>query len=160
MAHAKISRSTKPNQQSEVKDPLTLGQHIAAVLAHPDTPGNLFDAMGMALCDLQKREIVDTPEFIQTLLDLNKKYGKPDEQEERVGVIVLTQLGANILGAIQLVQKVTGLSANRSRDLVKSIPKDLLADVDPEEAQAIKKQFAEIGCTVRFDKLIEEGGAA
>jgi len=43
MAHAKISRTHKSNQQSEVKqDPLALGQHIAAVLAHPDIPEKIY----------------------------------------------------------------------------------------------------------------------
>ena len=148
MAKAKPTTTPKSDQQ--------LGTLIAAVLAHPDTPENLYNAIGTSLADLQKREIVDTPEFIQTLLDLNKKYVKPEEEQARA--VVLTQLGADILGAIKLVQKVTGLSTKNARDLVKSIPKDLLVDVDPEEAEAVKKQFAEIGCSVRFDRL--EGGAA
>jgi len=149
MAVRKVAQASKSNQQQ-------LGTLIAAVLAHPDTPVNLYDAIATAIADLQKREIVDTPEFIQTLLDLNKKYVKPEE--EHGGVVVLTQLGADILGAIKLVQKVTGLNSTEARDLVKSIPKPLKDDVDPEEAEAVKKQFAEIGCTVRFDR--PQGGAA
>ena len=56
MAHAKISRTHKPNQQSEVKeDPLTLGQHIAAVLDHPDTPEKIYNGIVDGLNELQTR---------------------------------------------------------------------------------------------------------
>jgi hypothetical protein len=79
MAHAKVSARQSTKQE---KSDQQLGTLIAAVLAHPDTPGNLYDAIGTALCDLQKREIIDRPEFIQTLLDLNKKYVKPEEERE------------------------------------------------------------------------------
>ena len=45
MATRNVSRTPKPNQQSEVKqDSLTLGQHLAAVLDHPDTPTKIYTA--------------------------------------------------------------------------------------------------------------------
>jgi len=84
MAVRKVSarqytKQEKSDQQQH--GPSTLGKLIAAVLAHPDTPKNLFEAMGTAICDLQNHRICDRPEFIQVLLDLNKKYGKPEEKE-------------------------------------------------------------------------------
>jgi hypothetical protein len=72
MAKAKVSHPQKSDQP--------LGTLIAAVLNHPDTPQPLYDAMVNELSSLQTNKIVDTPEFIQTVLDLNQKYGDPEQE--------------------------------------------------------------------------------
>jgi len=78
MARPKVS-----HLQESQKSDQQLGTLIAAVLNHPETPEGLYDAMVNELSALQTSEIADTPEFIQVvlLLDLNKKYGKPEEHE-------------------------------------------------------------------------------
>lgn len=84
MAKAKVSHlqeTQKSDQQTEVKqDPLTLGQHIAAVLAHPDTPEHLFNQIVDGLNELKTGEVSNSAQFIQAVIDRHREL-HPEEQE-------------------------------------------------------------------------------
>src|SRR5262245_35939391 len=70
MAQAKVSQS----QLNPKSDQQPLGELLAAVLNHPDVPGKVYDGIVDGLSTLQRNEVVDSPEFIQMLLELDKKY--------------------------------------------------------------------------------------
>jgi hypothetical protein len=65
MAKANVSRTHKPNQQSEVKqDPLPLGQHLSAVLNAPNLPVGLHTGIWDCLGDIPTADLMDEPEFL------------------------------------------------------------------------------------------------
>ena len=166
MAHAKISQpqqTEKSDQQSVKQDTLTLGQHIAAVLDHPFTPAKIYNGIVDAIHDLMNRDVHSDAQFIQAVIEKTNELEKQNQAASGLGPhvgVVLTHAGTNKIEAIELVKKVTGLSLEESRDLVDSVPKALKNDVGQEEAEAIKEQFAKIGCTVILGRAIPVKGGA
>lgn len=59
----------KETPQSQPAAELTLGQHVAAVLNHPDTPSKVYNALGDALADMYSNSfITDSAELCQALI--------------------------------------------------------------------------------------------
>ena len=64
--------------------------------------------------------------------------------------VILTSAGAAKLNVIKLVREVTGLGLKEAKDLVDNAPKPIKEKVTPEEAEALKAKFAEVGATVEL----------
>ena len=62
--------------------------------------------------------------------------------------VVLTSTGANKINVIKAVREVTSLGLKEAKDLVDGAPKTVKEGVGKEEAETIKKKFAEAGATV------------
>ena len=62
----------------------------------------------------------------------------------------LTEVGADKIKVIKVVREVTSLGLKEAKDLVESAPKPLKEGVNKEEAEAIKKKFAEVGAKVEI----------
>ena len=62
--------------------------------------------------------------------------------------VVLTAVGGNKIGVIKVVREVTSLGSEGSKDLVEAAPKPVKEGVSKDEAENIKKKFAEAGATV------------
>ncbi|HTC95535.1 MAG TPA: 50S ribosomal protein L7/L12 [Terriglobales bacterium] len=62
--------------------------------------------------------------------------------------VVLTSTGANKINVIKAVREVTSLGLKEAKDLVDGAPKTVKEGVSKEEAETIKKKFAEAGATV------------
>jgi large subunit ribosomal protein L7/L12 len=62
--------------------------------------------------------------------------------------VVLTAVGANKIGVIKVVREVTSLGLKEAKDLVEAAPKAIKEGVTKEEAENIKKKFAEYGATI------------
>src|SRR5579859_2057682 len=62
--------------------------------------------------------------------------------------VVLTSVGANKINVIKAVREVTSLGLKEAKDLVDGAPKTVKEGVNKEEAENIKKKFAEAGATV------------
>ena len=62
----------------------------------------------------------------------------------------LTEVGAEKIKVIKVVREVTSLGLKEAKDLVESAPKALKEGVNKEEAEAIKKKFAEVGAKVEI----------
>ncbi len=62
--------------------------------------------------------------------------------------VVLTAAGANKINVIKAVREVTSLGLKEAKDLVDGAPKTVKEGVSKEEAETIKKKFAEAGATV------------
>src|SRR6185295_6703188 len=60
----------------------------------------------------------------------------------------LTEVGADKIKVIKVVREVTSLGLKEAKDLVESAPKPLKEGVNKDEAEAIKKKFAEVGAKV------------
>src|SRR5688572_11207040 len=71
----------------------------------------------------------------------------PAEEKTEFNV-VLTAVGGNKIGVIKVVREVTSLGLKEAKDLVEAAPKPIKEGVSKDEAEAIKKKFAESGATV------------
>ena len=71
----------------------------------------------------------------------------PAEEKTEFSV-VLTAVGANKINVIKAVREVTSLGLKEAKDLVDGAPKTVKDGVSKEEAETIKKKFADAGATV------------
>lgn len=71
----------------------------------------------------------------------------PAEEKTEFSV-VLTNVGGNKINVIKVVREVTSLGLKEAKDLVDGAPKTVKEGVSKDEAEAIKKKFAEAGATV------------
>jgi len=71
----------------------------------------------------------------------------PAEEKTEFNV-VLTAVGGNKIGVIKVVREVTSLGLKEAKDLVEGAPKAVKEGVSKDEAENIKKKFAEAGATV------------
>ena len=71
----------------------------------------------------------------------------PAEEKTEFNVI-LTAVGGNKIGVIKAVREVTSLGLKEAKDLVEAAPKAVKEGVSKDEAENIKKKFAEAGATV------------
>jgi large subunit ribosomal protein L7/L12 len=71
----------------------------------------------------------------------------PAEEKTEFNVI-LTAVGGNKIGVIKVVREITSLGLKEAKDLVEAAPKPIKEGVSKDEAEAIKKKFADSGATV------------
>jgi large subunit ribosomal protein L7/L12 len=69
-------------------------------------------------------------------------------EEKTEFTVVLTAVGSNKINVIKAVREVTSLGLKEAKDLVDGAPKTVKEGVNKEEAETIKKKFAEAGATV------------
>ena len=80
MAEANVSQSNSSNQ-SLADQPLS--KLLEAVMAHPDTPNELYNAIGDATSPNGQdfKGFSDSAEFFQTLINWRKNHADPDSKE-------------------------------------------------------------------------------
>src|SRR6201995_2235160 len=71
----------------------------------------------------------------------------PAEEQTEFSV-VLKDVGSNKINVIKAVREVTSLGLKEAKELVDGAPKPLKEGVSKEEAETIKKKFADAGATV------------
>ena len=69
-------------------------------------------------------------------------------EEKTEFTVVLTAVGANKINVIKAVREVTSLGLKEAKDLVDGAPKTVKEGVNKEEAENIRKKFADAGATV------------
>ncbi len=74
--------------------------------------------------------------------------GAAAAEEKTEFTVVLKEVGANKINVIKAVREVTSLGLKEAKDLVDGAPKNIKEGVSKEEAETIKKKFAEAGATV------------
>jgi len=74
--------------------------------------------------------------------------GAAPAEEKTEFSVILTGIGANKINVIKAVREVTSLGLKEAKDLVEGAPKPIKEGVNKEEAETIKKKFAEAGATV------------
>ena len=62
--------------------------------------------------------------------------------------VILKDVGAKKIEVIKAVREVTSLGLKEAKDLVDGAPKNIKEGVTKEEAETIKKKFADAGATV------------
>jgi large subunit ribosomal protein L7/L12 len=73
----------------------------------------------------------------------------PAEEKTEFSV-VLTTVGSNKINVIKVVREVTSLGLKEAKDLVDGAPKTVKEGVNKDEAETIKKKFAEAGATIEL----------
>ena len=71
-------------------------------------------------------------------------------EEKTEFTVVLKEVGANKINVIKAVREVTSLGLKEAKDLVDGAPKAVKEGVSKEEAETIKKKFADAGATVEI----------
>jgi len=74
--------------------------------------------------------------------------GAAPAEEKTEFTVVLKDVGANKINVIKAVREVTSLGLKEAKDLVDGAPKTVKEGVGKEEAETIKKKFADAGATV------------
>jgi len=74
--------------------------------------------------------------------------GAAPAEEKTEFAVVLKEVGANKINVIKAVREVTSLGLKEAKDLVDGAPKTVKEGVSKEEAENIKKKFAEAGAMV------------
>jgi large subunit ribosomal protein L7/L12 len=69
-------------------------------------------------------------------------------EEKTEFTVVLKDVGANKINVIKAVREVTSLGLKEAKDLVDGAPKAIKEGVSKDEAETIKKKFADAGATV------------
>jgi len=69
-------------------------------------------------------------------------------EEKTEFTVVLKEVGSNKINVIKAVREVTSLGLKEAKDLVDGAPKTVKDGVSKEEAETIKKKFADAGATV------------
>jgi large subunit ribosomal protein L7/L12 len=64
--------------------------------------------------------------------------------------VILKDVGAKKIEVIKAVREVTSLGLKEAKDLVDGAPKNVKEGVTKEEAETIKKKFADAGATVEI----------
>jgi large subunit ribosomal protein L7/L12 len=62
----------------------------------------------------------------------------------------LVEIGADKIKVIKVVREVTSLGLKEAKDLVEAAPKPLKEGVSKDEAESIRKKFAEVGAKVEI----------
>jgi large subunit ribosomal protein L7/L12 len=71
-------------------------------------------------------------------------------EEKTEFTVVLKEVGANKINVIKAVREVTSLGLKEAKDLVDGAPKTIKDGVSKDEAETIKKKFAEAGAAVEI----------
>jgi large subunit ribosomal protein L7/L12 len=76
--------------------------------------------------------------------------GAAPAEEKTEFTVVLKEVGGNKINVIKAVREVTSLGLKEAKDLVDGAPKTVKEGVSKEEAETIKKKFADAGATVEI----------
>jgi len=71
-------------------------------------------------------------------------------EEKTEFTVVLKSAGANKINVIKVVREITSLGLKEAKDLVDGAPKTVKEGVNKEEAEAMKKKFADAGAEVEI----------
>jgi large subunit ribosomal protein L7/L12 len=74
--------------------------------------------------------------------------GAAPAEEKTEFAVVLKDVGANKINVIKAVREVTNLGLKEAKDLVDGAPKTIKEGVSKEEAETIRKKFADAGAGV------------
>src|ERR1700743_3816009 len=74
--------------------------------------------------------------------------GAAPAEEKTEFTVVLKDVGSNKINVIKAVREVNALGLKEAKDLVDGAPKTVKEGVSKEEAETIKKKFADAGATV------------
>ena len=69
-------------------------------------------------------------------------------EEQTEFSVILTGAGANKINVIKVVREVTSLGLKEAKDLVDGAPKPIKEGVNKDEAETIRKKFADAGASV------------
>ena len=71
-------------------------------------------------------------------------------EEKTEFTVILKEVGGNKINVIKAVREVTSLGLKEAKELVDGAPKNVKEGVSKEEAETIKKKFADAGATVEI----------
>ncbi len=76
--------------------------------------------------------------------------GAAPAEEKTEFTVILKEVGANKINVIKAVREVTSLGLKEAKDVVDGAPKAVKEGVSKDEAETIRKKFADAGATVEI----------
>lgn len=111
----------------------------------------------MELCELAKELNIkfDLPAVQMSPVAAQAPQASEAVEEKDEFDVYLTSIGSNKIGAIKVLREVTTLGLKDAKDRVTEVseaskPFIIKEAASKEQAESLKKQFAEIGATVEF----------
>lgn len=74
----------------------------------------------------------------------------PQEEEKTDFEVILKNVGDKKINVIKVVREVTDLGLKEAKDVVDKAPASVKKGVSKEEAETIKKKFAEVGAEIEI----------
>ena len=103
------------------------------------------------LADFLKSEYGIEPAAAAVMMSGGGDGGGAAAAEEKTAFnVVLKHGGASKLNVVKIVKDLTGLGLKEAKDLVDGAPKNIKEGVSKDEAENIKKKFADSGATVEI----------
>lgn len=72
----------------------------------------------------------------------------PAVEEQTEFTVILKDVGKEKIKVIKEVRAITSLGLKEAKDLVEAAPKEVVKDVNKEEAEKVKKQLEAVGAVV------------
>ena len=101
-----------------------------------------------SIVGLSLLEAAELVKKLESRLGVSAAAAAPAVEEKTEFTVILTGAGANKINVIKAVREVTSLGLKEAKELVDGAPKNVKEGVSKEEAETIKKKFAEAGATV------------
>ncbi len=111
-----------------------------------------------AIAELSVMEVVELIEAMEEKFGVSAAAavvaggaeGGAAAEEQTEFDVILTSFGANKVAAIKAVRGATGLGLKEAKGVVESAPAPIKEGVEKAEAEALKAQLEEAGCTVEL----------
>ena len=103
-----------------------------------------------SIVGLSLLEAAELVKKLESRLGVSAAAAAPAEEKTEF-TVVLKEVGANKINVIKAVREVTSLGLKEAKELVDGAPKNVKEGVSKEEAETIKKKFAEAGATVEVE---------
>lgn len=111
-----------------------------------------------AIAELSVMEVVELIEAMEEKFGVSAAAavvaggaeGGAAAEEQTEFDVILASFGANKVAAIKAVRGATGLGLKEAKGVVESAPAPIKEGVEKAEAEALKAQLEEAGCTVEL----------
>src|ERR671933_272243 len=94
--------------------------------------------------EIKGLSLLEASELVKGIEEAFGVSAAPAEEKTEFNV-VLTAVGGNKIGVIKVVREITSLGLKEAKDLVEGAPKPIKEGIPKDEAEAIKKQFEDVG---------------
>ena len=102
------------------------------------------------LVDAMKEAFGVDPTAVAVAGPAQAQAAPAEEEGPKEVSVILTSAGASKIPVIKVVRTVLGLGLVEAKAIVDAAPKAVKEKIQPEEAEAIKKQLEEAGATVEI----------
>lgn len=101
--------------------------------------------------DMEEKFGVSAAAAVATAAPVAVGAAVPAAEEQTEFSVILKTVGDNKVNVIKVVRAVTGLGLKEAKDLVDGAPKPVKEGISKADAEAIQKQFMEVGAACEIN---------